>query len=499
MKVEGMDKLLPGTKASRPILPRVRLRGLGLRASERVLMLLLVDLALLVASLVLAVVVRTEWLNSVDAFFALWRWWLTLAILWWVVAQFLEVYDLARAAIAPQSMLAAGGAAAITVALYHAIPVFTPPLLSRGLSLIFMLAAVGSVMIWRGVYAVLFVQPAFETRLLVVGAGTAGRALARTFHRDDEEGALNPYRGTGYRIVGFLDDDPDKPAGSRVAGLPVLGSIEGLVAQAKQLKPDMIVLAITHRHTMSQGAFDALVECRALGYQVTTMTDVYERALGRVPVEHVGRNIPAVLPVDDRGPADRLYWAAKRIGDVILSAVFLLPMAVVIPLVLLLNLLGNRGPLFYRQVRVGRGGRPFTVNKFRTMLPDAEGATGAVWAAQDDPRVTPVGRFLRKARIDELPQLLNVLRGEMSLIGPRPERPEFVDSLAQVIPYYRARHAVRPGISGWAQVRYGYGNTIEDARTKLEYDLYYVRPRAYLGALIVLKTITTTMLKLRGR
>jgi exopolysaccharide biosynthesis polyprenyl glycosylphosphotransferase len=494
-----MDKVLSGTKANRVTLPRVHLRGLGLRTSERVLLLLLVDVALLITSLALAVSIRTDWLSSVDAFFALWRWWLTLAIVWWIVAQFLEVYDLARAAIAPQSMLAAGSAAAVAVVLYHMVPVFTPPLLSRGLSLIFLLAAVASVMVWRGLYAVLFVQPAFETRLLVVGAGTAGQALARLFHRDEEEGALNPYRGTGYRVVGFLDDDPRKLGVPQAAGVPVLGPTGELAQVARRLAPDLVVLAITHRNTMSQGAFDALVECRGLGYEVTTMSEVYERALGRVPVEHIGRNIPSVLPVGVRGPGERVYEAAKRGGDVLLAGAFLPLLAAIIPLVALLNLLGNRGPLFYRQVRVGKGGRHFNVTKFRTMLPDAEARTGAVWAAKDDPRITPVGRFLRRTRIDEAPQLLNVLAGDMSLIGPRPERPEFVDSLAQEIPYYRARHAVRPGISGWAQVRFGYGNTVDDARTKLEYDLYYVRHAGfYLDALIVLKTLAT-MLKLQGR
>lgn len=493
-----MDKLMPGARTKGVILPRVRLHGLGLRTSERVLLLLVVDVALLVASLALAVAIRTDWLTSAGAFFALWRWWLTLAIVWWIVAQFLEAYDLARAAIAPQSMLAAGGAAAVAVLLYHMVPVFSPPLLSRGLSLIFLLAAVGSVMVWRGLYAVLFVQPAFETRLLVVGAGTAGQALARLFHRE-EEGSLNPYRGTGYRVVGFLDDDPAKLGVSQVGGVPVLGPTGDLAQVARRLEPDLVVLAITHRHTMSQGAFDALVACRGLGYEVTTMADVYERALGRVPVEHIGRNIPSVLPVGVRGPGERVYEAVKRGGDVLLAGAFLPLLAAIIPLVALLNLLGNRGPLFYRQVRVGKGGRPFKVTKFRTMLPDAEAQTGAVWAAKDDPRVTPVGGFLRKTRIDEAPQLLNVLAGDMSLIGPRPERPEFVDALAQEIPYYRARHAVRPGISGWAQVRFGYGNTVDDARTKLEYDLYYVRHAGfYLDALIVLKTLAT-MLKLQGR
>jgi lipopolysaccharide/colanic/teichoic acid biosynthesis glycosyltransferase len=229
------------------------------------------------------------------------------------------------------------------------------------------------------------------------------------------------------------------------------------------------------------------------------MPALYERLLGRVPVEHVGRNVQAVLPVDERGATERVYWLAKRLIDIVLSAVGLDVLALLIPLVALANAIFSRGPLFYRQVRVGRGGKNFAVVKFRTMRPDAEQDTGAVWAQAGDVRVTPAGRWLRKTRLDELPQVLNVLRGEMSLIGPRPERPEFVDDLARQIPFYRARLSAKPGLTGWAQVRFGYGNSVDDARTKLEYDLYYVRHASFnLDALIVLKTIGV-MLRLQGK
>ncbi len=239
--------------------------------------------------------------------------------------------------------------------------------------------------------------------------------------------------------------------------------------------------------------------CREQGFHVTTMQAVYERMLGRVPVEHIGRNISAVLPEDDRGPGERLYVLGKRAADLLIAGLTMIPLGLIIPLVALLNLPWNRGPLFYRQVRVGKAGRPFSVIKFRTMVTNAEEETGAVWARAGDPRVTPVGRLLRKARIDELPQVINVLRGEMSIIGPRPERPEFVEMLAREIPFYRARHAVRPGLTGWAQVKYGYGNTVEDARIKLEYDLYYVRQAGfYLDALILLKTLAV-VLRLQGK
>jgi len=173
-------------------------------------------------------------------------------------------------------------------------------------------------------------------------------------------------------------------------------------------------------------------------------------------------------------------------------------LALLMPALALANRLGSPGPLFYRQARVGRRGQPFQVLKFRSMIPDAEAASGAVWAADNDPRITAVGRFLRRTRLDELPQVINVLRGEMSLIGPRPERPEFVEQLAHSIPFYRARHSVRPGLSGWAQVQYRYGNTADDSRIKLEYDLYYVKHASFLLDLrIALQTIGV-MLAFKG-
>lgn len=477
---------------------RLHLPSLGLRASERLMLLALVDVALLIAALALAINTRTTWLVAPGAFFALWRWWLTLAFVWWIVSQLLEAYDLARAASAPHSILGAGGAAALTALIYQIIPVVTPPLGSRGLSLLFAALAVGAIAVWRGLYAVLFVQPAFETCALVVGAGSSGTALATALTRERRDHTPNPYHGTGYRIVGFIDDDPAK-LGSRIGRSAVLGDSRALLDLAHEHHVDEVVLAITNREAMHQEAFDALLACREEGFHVTTMEAVYERVLGRVSVEHCGRNIAAVLPVAERGPTERLYGVLKRLADFLIAGVALIPLGLVIPFVALINLAANRGPLFYRQTRVGRGGRPFQIYKFRTMRPNAEAGTGAVWATAADPRITPAGKFLRKTRIDELPQVLNVLAGQMSTIGPRPERPEFVDGLARQIPFYKARHAVRPGLTGWAQVRFGYGSTVEDARIKLEYDLYYVRHSGfYLDALIALKT-AAVMFKLQGK
>jgi exopolysaccharide biosynthesis polyprenyl glycosylphosphotransferase len=493
-----MDPAAPGRPA-RKWLPRPAAKGIGLRASERVLILMLVDLVVVVGALLLAIKTGADWLDPPGAIWALWRWWVTLAVLWWLMANLLECYELPRAASAPHSIISVTVAASLTVLIYTFIPVITPPLASRRLVLIFTLLATGGLALWRGLYAVLFAQPNFYQRALVLGAGSAGQYLADALARVAPTSSANPLRGTGYQIVGFLDDDPAKQAEGAVAGLPVLGGSADLLRLARELAPDEVVLAITHRHTMSQEAFDALLACRELGFPVTTMPALYERLLGRVPVEHVGRNLNAVLPVDDRGAIERVYWLIKRLSDVVVGLLGLIVVALVIPFVAIANALCCPGPLFYRQVRVGRGTQPFTVIKFRTMKPHAERDVGAVWAGDKDKRVTPVGWLLRKSRLDELPQVINVLRGEMSLIGPRPERPEFVDTLAQQIPFYRARHATKPGLTGWAQVRYGYGNSVEGARTKLEYDLYYVRHAGfYLDALILLKTVAV-VLRLQGK
>lgn len=478
---------------------RIRLRGLGLRMSERLLLLASADAFLMIGSLALAIRTRTEWLDQPGSFFILWRWWVSLIIVWWVMAQLWDAYSLSRAASAPHSMLAAGAAAVMAALAYQMVPVLTPPLGSRGLTLIFTLLAVSSVAVWRGLYAVLFSQPAFETRALVFGAGASGAALAHALQSARVTSSPNPYHGTGYRVVGFVDDDPNKLSFGALAGAPILGASADIERLAREVRADEVVLAITHRHTITQAAFDALLACREHGLRVTTMESVYERVLGRVPVEHLGRNIAAALPVEERGATERLYWAFKRAADVAGALIALVPLGLLIPFVALADALGNRGPLFYTQTRVGKAGQPFRVYKFRTMRPDAEAATGAVWAQAGDGRIPRVGRLLRRTRLDELPQALNVLRGEMSFIGPRPERPEFVEQLAEVIPFYKARHAVKPGLTGWAQVRFGYGSSVEHARVKLEYDLYYVRHAGfYLDALIALKT-AAVIFKLQGR
>jgi exopolysaccharide biosynthesis polyprenyl glycosylphosphotransferase len=376
------------------------------------------------------------------------------------------------------------------------IPFFTPHLPSSRLSsLIFVGLITVSVPIWRALYAIVFTQPLFQKRILVVGAGQSGRKIAEILANAPDRG--NPYAGSGFLLVGFVDDRADMQ-GITIAGVPVMGTRHDLTRLVQQHDIDLLVIAIRYAPQSQPELFQALLDCRELGIDVELMMGLYERLTGRVPVEHAGYDLDLIVPVPDSA-LQHFFSAGKRLLDLAAAACGLAVLALVAPVIALANAIWSPGPLFYRQLRVGKGGQPFYVYKFRSMIPAAEEVSGAVWAREDDDRVTPVGKFLRKTRLDEFPQFLNVLMGDMSLVGPRPERPEFVAGLVAEVPFYQARHAVRPGVTGWAQVRYRYGSSVQDALVKLEYDLYYIRHQSiYLELSVLVKTVAV-MLGLKGR
>jgi exopolysaccharide biosynthesis polyprenyl glycosylphosphotransferase len=265
--------------------------------------------------------------------------------------------------------------------------------------------------------------------------------------------------------------------GKTVAGVPVIGTGRELPTLA--LRDRIREIVITSTLQLDGEIFQAVMDAYERGIVITPMPILYERVTERVPVEHVGDNWAVVLPVINENTIN-LYPAIKRAMDIVLSLAALVVFIGLLPLIGLAIWLDNRGTIFYTQTRVGLNGRWFRIIKFRTMVMDAEKMTGAAFAQANDPRVTRVGRFLRKTRLDELPQIINILRGDMSLIGPRPERPEHVQRLQEKIPFYRTRHVVRPGLTGWAQVRYRYGANDEDALIKLQYDLFYIRHQSLL-------------------
>ncbi len=299
--------------------------------------------------------------------------------------------------------------------------------------------------------------------VLIVGSGQLAALVANHLQR-------SPF--AGFRFLGMVD--------------PTNGETMRLIEKER---PEKVIVAMEDRR--GHLPTEALLTLKAEGVDVLDALSFYERLTGKISLEHLK---PSWLLFGEgfrRGVSIR---AAQRSLDLILSTVGLvlsLPLLLFVPLLIRLD---SSGPVFYRQERMGRGGRVFQLLKFRTMRPDAEG-NGPVWAIEDDPRVTRVGRFLRKWRLDEVPQMINVLRGEMSFVGPRPERPVFVRLLSEKIPYYPLRHSVRPGITGWAQVRYRYGASVEDAAEKLKYDLYYVKNSSlFLDLSILFQTARVVLL-----
>jgi exopolysaccharide biosynthesis polyprenyl glycosylphosphotransferase len=471
---------------------RSRQRLAGLQLSERRILLMLGDLGMMSLALLAALWLRLPGLSeaygtSARLFVLKLHWWLVLWGVWMLVSITADCYDLQRASSGRGAIQAAACALA-TSALYFVVPFLSAPLTSSRLTwFLFALLATLGVVAWRVGYATLGSQPTFTRRALIVGAGCSGCALAETIRRI--AGA------SGVELVGFVDDNPALQE-QEIAGRPVLGTSQDLEALAEQLEVDQIVVAIADPHRIGPDLQQALVRCWKRGLSTLPMSLCFEDLTGSIPVEHIGQNLFAL--VDQQDKALRRAWCAvRRVVDVVAGAVGLLVLAPLVPLIGLAIWLDGPGPIFYRQQRVGRGGRTFWLTKFRSMVPDAE-SQGAQWARAHDERVTRVGRFLRKTRLDELPQLWNVLVGDMSLIGPRPERPEFVQQLESQLPYYAIRHAIKPGLTGWAQVRYRYGNSVEDARIKLQYDLHYVKCRGPVLDLLILLHTLRVVLRMQG-
>lgn len=415
-----------------------------------------------------------------------WPWFPVLTALWWLVAYLCDLYDVPTAGERLVSVRQIAWAGMDLMVVYLAIYFFSPPGdLPRLFFLFFIGLALVAMLAWRWAYATLLTTSSFRQRMVIAGAGWAGKTIAELLATESND---------DYQVIGFVDDDPAK-RGQRVAGLPVLGDSGDLAALTRTEGVDQVVVAVTHR--MRGELFQALNDCCAEGIHVVHMPRMYEELTRRVPVEHVRRGW-VIESMNDVGAWTRPSRGIKRVLDVALAAVGGAALAALLPFLALAITLDSPGPVFYRQVRLGRAGKPFELWKLRTMVPGAEGEGEARWAEEDDPRITRVGKVLRRTRLDELPQVINVLRGEMSIVGPRPERPGFVEKLEKQIPFYRTRLTVKPGLTGWAQIFYGYGSSVEDALIKLQYDLYYVRHWSLgMDVYVILKTVGV-LVRLRG-
>jgi exopolysaccharide biosynthesis polyprenyl glycosylphosphotransferase len=451
------------------------------QVSERRFLLVAGDLLAILLAVLLSLAIWVIVDGRVGVTFALKRlyWFPILAGLWLLLAHANDFYSLRLAARTDASLLRLAQITLQLVVIYVVVFFLAPRnVLPRLFILYYGVSSFLFIAAWRAMRPTLFDWVGARRRALIVGAGWTASAIIETL-RHDAPG--------DYEVVGvILDTDSAPPEDDFPA--PVLGAASDLLAIARRERVSEIILA--QAGELSGQMRQAILDCYEQGIAIVPMPLLYEQVTGRVPVEHVGQRAwPALLPLE-RDTLFDPYPPIKRALDIALSLAGLAIFAALLPGIALALWLDSPGPIFFRQARVGKGGYPFEMIKLRTMIPDAEREGGPQWASFHDPRVTRVGRFLRRTRLDEAPQWVNVLRGEMSMIGPRPERPEFVEALSRTIPFYRARHVVRPGITGWAQVRYDYGSSEADALIKLQYDLYYIRHRSLaLDVLIMLRTV----------
>jgi sugar transferase (PEP-CTERM system associated) len=316
-----------------------------------------------------------------------------------------------------------------------------------------------------------------KKRLLILGTGQLAEELCHAIASERN------WQGKGVEIVGLLDTKSER-RGERLVASNILGTFAQLTQVLEQHRVDTIVVCIEDRRSILP--IQRLLELKTVGFNVIDGNSLREELLGRLAINSIQ---PSALVFSTGFYRTWISLMIKRVFDMVVSTVGLIVLSPFILLIAAFIRLDSPGPIFYRQIRVGIYGTPYFMWKLRSMKQDAE-TSGPQWTQTNDPRISRVGWWLRKARIDEWPQLVNVLRGEMSLVGPRPERPTFVRELRQSIPYYDVRHTVRPGITGWAQVKFRYGNSEEDSHMKLQYDLYYVKNYSIiLDMKILLKTI----------
>ncbi len=412
-------------------------------------------------------------------------WFFWLPFLWLLLL--VDSYDPRKTDDRRRTFRAVTAAALLGLVAYMAIYFTSEPnsLPRRGVAAFLVLGYLFT-LLWRMLYIQIFTAPRFLHRVLLVGAGSTGQALLKV---------ISDLWPPPYYLAGLIDDDPEKQA-TDLYGYKVLGSSDTLLEIVERENISDIIVAISG--FMRSRMFQSLLDAQTLGVQITRMPVAYEELLGRVPVNHLEADWMLRNFVDE-ARVGAFYRLGKRLLDVIGGLIGVAILVVIGPFIALAILIEDGSPVVFQQLRAGQGNRPYKIYKFRTMVTNAEKEGQPQLAKENDDRTTRVGRILRKTHLDEWLQFVNVLRGEMSLVGPRPERPEFVEHFQEEIPFYRARLLVKPGIAGWAQIHFAYAATMEEMVMKLEYDLYYIKHRnLWLDIVIILRTIAT-VIGFRGR
>lgn len=411
-------------------------------------------------------------------------WFFALPVLWLILI--FPLYEVRKVNQYQRAIKVVSIAVFLCVGIYLAVFFLAPAktLPRRGVIVFFIAAPILS-LIWQRIFAKCIYVRKECVNTIIVGAGKAGTYIARIINEEKE---------TPYKIIGFIDDDPQK-LGSEIEGHKVLGSSKEYFKIINDNKVTQVIMAISNN--LGEEVFDALSTSEEQGITVTTMPTMYEDILGRVPVPLLNTDW-LLRSFYDMSHQSLFYEISKRAVDIAGSIVGMFILLLTSPFIALATVLDTGRPIIYTQERLGLRGAPFNMIKFRTMIVNAE-ENGVQTTAVNDTRITKVGEFLRRSHLDELPQFINVLKGELSLVGPRAERPEIIKDLQREVPFYRARLLVKPGITGWAQVNQKYASSTEEQELKLEYDLYYIKHRSFLFDLSILFQTFKTVFGLKGR
>ena len=408
-------------------------------------------------------------------------WTIVLGIYLNFIGSVFEMYNLQVASNQFQVIKSIILTSSITVLVYLLTPVYTPVLPTNRLQiLIFYVAIFFSLFVWRMIYVRFFASNRFSKKVILICDKEQLKELVHALESADPH----------YRVLGFVNSDSaNTKTNDKIKSI----DINNLEEFVKKNSISEVVIASQKTDGITVSLYNQLINLLENGYIIREYTQVYESITQRIPVQYVSRDFYRYFPFS-RSNQNHFYLIMMRFFEILISLIGLLIGVIILPLILIGNLYGNRGKLFYTQERVGKNGKIFNIVKYRTMVKNAE-EEGAVFATTNDSRVTPFGKIMRKSRMDEIPQFINILKGDMAVIGPRPERPIFVSEIAEVMPFYETRHVIKPGLTGWAQVNYSYGETIEDSLIKLQYDLYYIKHRSiFLDVNIIFKTLSTVLL-----
>jgi exopolysaccharide biosynthesis polyprenyl glycosylphosphotransferase len=453
---------------------------LQLRISERRLLLMAGDVLAVTLSTFFALYIWSQVAETpftIDFVLPRSYWFFVLPIFWLILASANDFYQLRVAANRWQSFqrltLITGQMILVYIIVFF---VSSRDELPRLFIFYYGILAFVMVALWRVLNPALLGWASTARRVLIIGTDSSAQKIVET---------IKTFGAQGYEIRGIISQTTD--VGKMIHGVPVIGTGADLMNFV--LRDRIAELVITDIADTDAEIFRAVMQAYEQGVVLSPMPLLYARLTGRVPVQDVHNQWGIVLPIEGQSLFSP-YPALQRLMDIVLALIGMVVFILLLPVLALIIKLDSRGSIFYTQIRTGLRGKNFRIIKFRTMVQDAEKATGAVFSVANDKRVTRVGRIFRKTRLDELPQIINVLKGDMSIVGPRPERPEHIARLTESIPFYRTRLVIRPGLTGWAQVKYHYGSTDEDALVKLEYDLYYIRNQSLLLDLnIIIRTV----------